>query len=236
MKPHLEKQKKGVGETQEDSSALERERVWLLRFKKDPKEYDKIIKEYLPAISGYMMRRTGDEQVAEELVQETFSKAFSGFITFEWRGITLGAFLFKIARNVFYAWCRRKKHCREHPCDPMELKAEGKEKTDSALNKQEDLAILNSCMANLTAKQQEALEFYVWGELRTWEIARIMRMKESTVKSHLQRGRESLRRQLTELGYSFHSFDGIIGSAESQTQKKRLLGALGSLGEECSSG
>ncbi len=69
----------------------------------------------------------------------------------------------------------------------MELNVTGKEKSDTALNNQEELAILNSCLTKLTDKQKEALELFVWGDLRTWEIARVMKMKETTVKSQLMR-------------------------------------------------
>jgi hypothetical protein len=59
------------------TSRLERERIWFLKFKKNPEEYQRIVIEFTPMISGYLLRLTKDEEAAKELTQETFVRAFS---------------------------------------------------------------------------------------------------------------------------------------------------------------
>jgi RNA polymerase sigma factor (sigma-70 family) len=50
------------------------------------------------AVLGYLTRRTGDRLLAEELAQETFTRATAAFLG--WRGGSALAWLFAIARNV----------------------------------------------------------------------------------------------------------------------------------------
>ncbi len=185
---------------------LEKERVWFLNFKKDPEEYETIVREFSPGISGYLLRRTRDIHVAEELTQETFVCAFSGFLKFEWRGVTLRGFIYKIARNVYKDWYREKMKQCELFFDPDLSYAPDVEVGEGAFSKIRERQILTSCLTNLTAPQQEAIDLFYWSGLRTREIAVIMKMKETTVKAQLQFGRLALRDQLKAKGLNFESF------------------------------
>jgi RNA polymerase sigma-70 factor, ECF subfamily len=65
----------------------------------------------------------GRREDAEDLVQETFAKAFAGFATFQ-QGTNLRAWLHRIQANAFYGTCRaRRRRPREFPLDTIEPSA-----------------------------------------------------------------------------------------------------------------
>ncbi|MBB5868254.1 RNA polymerase sigma-70 factor (ECF subfamily) [Allocatelliglobosispora scoriae] len=57
-----------------------------------------LFRAHWSAVFGYVLRRTGDRVLAEELAQETFARATASFLG--WRGGSPLAWLFAIARNV----------------------------------------------------------------------------------------------------------------------------------------
>jgi RNA polymerase sigma-70 factor (ECF subfamily) len=67
-----------------------------------------LFRTHWPAVFGYLYRRTGDPALAEELAQETFTRATAAFLG--WRGGSPLAWLFAIARNVTVDHHRRGRH------------------------------------------------------------------------------------------------------------------------------
>lgn len=63
-------------------------------------EFEKEAIPHMDAIYNYALRMTGDEDDADDLVQETFMKAFRFFDKFE-KGTNCKAWLFRIMKNSF---------------------------------------------------------------------------------------------------------------------------------------
>ena len=183
-------------------------------------------------ISGYLLRLTKDEEAAKELTQETFVRAFSGFLKFEWRGISLAGFLFKIARNCFNGWWKRAKLNREFPVDLDNLDVVAKEETDKKIHQSEDAEVLASCLASIRPDFSEIIDLYYWGGLGTSEIAIVLKMKHPTVKSHLLRGRKALEKEMEKRGLVFASFSGLLGSENSDIEREGDSGGIGKTDQE----
>lgn len=54
---------------------------------------------YVDQVYGYVRRRVGNREVAEDLTGDVFLRAWRRFDRFEWQGVDLGAWLTTIARN-----------------------------------------------------------------------------------------------------------------------------------------
>ena len=75
---------------------------------------------YQPQLRSAALRLSGNPADAEDLVQETFAKAFAGFATFQ-QGTNLRAWLHRIQANAFYGTCRaRRRRPQEFPLDAIE--------------------------------------------------------------------------------------------------------------------
>lgn len=66
----------------------------------------------------------------------------------------------------------------------------------------EDLSFVWEAVKELPVKYKEVIHLFYYEELSTAEIANILKKKESTVRSHLMRGREKLKSILKE-AYDF---------------------------------
>ena len=54
---------------------------------------------YVDQVYGYVRRRVGNREIAEDLTGDVFLRAWRRFDRFEWQGVDLGAWLTTIARN-----------------------------------------------------------------------------------------------------------------------------------------
>lgn len=150
---------------------------------------------HLDALYRFARRLTGDDAGAEDLVQETFTRALGAADRFE-PGTDLRAWLFRILRNLNLDARRRE---RRHPtvaaapleeiagAAPAEDEAEGLRRI-AARDLERALAALPEEWRTLVLLRLEGL-----GDR---ELAEVMGCPAGTVKSRLARARAALRRQL----------------------------------------
>jgi RNA polymerase sigma-70 factor (ECF subfamily) len=156
---------------------------------------------YARQLHAAALRLTGNAADAEDLVQETYAKAFAGFGTFE-PGTNLRAWLYTIEANAFYGSCRaRRRRPREFPLDVVEPSAPDRTAVvssaeEAALARMPDPALkraLRELPQRLAATVYLAdAEGYTYAE-----IAATTGVPLGTVMSRLHRGRRRLRAMLT---------------------------------------
>ena len=157
---------------------------------------------YARQLHSAALRLTGNPADAEDLVQETYVKAFAGFGTFQ-PGTNLRAWLYRIQANAFYGSCRaRRRRPQEFPLDTIEPAAP--ERTAVA-NSAEDAALARMPDPLLKRALRELPDhlattvYLADAEGYTYaEIARITGVPLGTVMSRLHRGRKRLRARLAE--------------------------------------
>ena len=146
------------------------------------------------------LRLTGNLADAEDLVQETYAKAYAGFGTFQ-QGTNLRAWLYRIQANTFYGSCRaRRRRPQEillESVDPVapERAAVASSAEDVALTRMADPA-LRDALAGLpghlaTTVYLADAEGYTYAE-----VAETTGVPLGTVMSRLHRGRKRLRARL----------------------------------------
>ena len=154
---------------------------------------------YIDALYGTALRLTRRPQDAEDLVQETYLKAFRASVQFQ-RGTNLKAWLFTILHNTFR---NMRRHDVRNPVDvnseTVELAADqrGDEQTPEQLLSR---ATLDSDLQEALDGLPEAFRQAVWlrdvEEFSYAEIARIVDVPIGTVMSRISRGRRMLFERL----------------------------------------
>jgi RNA polymerase sigma-70 factor, ECF subfamily len=183
------------------SSRETNEEALILRAKSDPQAFGVIFDMHYKTILSYTLRRVGDAEVAEDLVAETFAKAYRNIPRFQSRGTPILSWLYRIAGNEVKMYFRKPRRqlsldeLREEGFDAPELVNE-RELLNDLVARDEEFARVMEKVRELPHRQQEAIVLRYIEEKEMGEIALIMRCKESTVRSFLSRGFAKLKTDL----------------------------------------
>ena len=154
---------------------------------------------YIDALYGTALRLTRRPQDAEDLVQDTYLKAFRASAQFE-RGTNLKAWLFTILHNTFR---NMRRHDSRNPVDvnseTVEQAADeaGDERTPEQLLTRATLdSDLQAALDDLPETFRQAVWLRDVEEFSYADIARIVDVPIGTVMSRISRGRRMLFERL----------------------------------------
>jgi RNA polymerase sigma-70 factor (ECF subfamily) len=172
----------------------------------DPAAFGQVFDCWYKPVFGYIMRRTADYDLSKDIAAETFLKAFLKINGFKWRGISLSAWLYRIATNELNQYYRSNKYkpqslqqLLENPQmekllhQEMDNEREIMEKELKAYN---DYNLIRANLLKLDIKYQEVISLRYFEQKTNLEISLILDKNEGTVKSLLSRGLEKLRNML----------------------------------------
>jgi RNA polymerase sigma-70 factor (ECF subfamily) len=157
------------------------------------------------------LRMTRNAADAEDLLQETFLKAYRGFGSFQ-DGTNLKAWLYRILTNTFINSYRAKKRRPEtsdiedvedlymyHRLSGIEAATAGRSAEEEVLDRFSDSEV-KTAIEELPEQFRLAVLLSDVEGFSYKEIAEIMDVPLGTVMSRLHRGRKSLQKSLVDLG------------------------------------
>jgi RNA polymerase sigma-70 factor (ECF subfamily) len=177
----------------------------------DQAHFSELAMEYMGSLYSAALRMTRNPADAEDLVQETYLKAYRGFGSFR-EGTNLKAWLYRILTNTFInSYRARKRRPEQTDIDDVE---------DLYLYRR--LGGLEAASAGRSA-EEEVMEHFTEGDVKAAvealpeqfrmavlladvegfsykEIADILDIPIGTVMSRLHRGRKALQKTLHEFG------------------------------------
>jgi len=162
---------------------------------------------YLDQLYGTALRMTRSPADAEDLVQDTYAKAFAAFRSYE-QGTNLRAWLFRILRNTFINNYRKAQ--RQPSSGPSEELTDGQlldleQRTSGGVRSAENEALerlgddeIAAAMATIPEDFRTAVYLADVEGFSYKEIADIMETPVGTVMSRVHRGRKALRALLAD--------------------------------------
>ena len=184
----------------------------------DQAQFDELAMEYMPQLYNHLLRMTRDPALAEDLLQETYLRAFRGFPGFR-EGTNLRAWLYKIATNTFINEYRRQQRRPDlRSIDDMEEHALhgalGGLEQAAQQGATPEAAVLDSIADETVKAALEALpeQFRIPVLLADVdgfsykEIAEMLDVPIGTVMSRLHRGRKWMQKRL----YDFAKERGLV--------------------------
>ena len=163
----------------------------------DPEAFTPLVGKYQDRLYRHIHRRVTDPEVAEDLTQETWLKAFRSIKAF--RGDSaFYSWLYRIAENVCIDHFRRQKYNTE----PLHLIDENRiTETDPCPSRDVERAELREhlqkALTALTPIRRRVFLLYYHHELPIKAIAAEIGRSEGTIKSHLRNARLQLQELLT---------------------------------------
>jgi len=172
----------------------------------DEQAFGILFKRYQRKIFAVALRYTRIPEDAEDIVQETFQKAFLHLDKFEGKS-SFCTWLTRIAINEALMLLRRR---RVVPQISVDDSSEGETAASSMPEpgpdpeanylKREEAEVLSAAINELTLRLRTAIELRELGELSTRETARRMSLSVAAVKARVFHGRRKLRETLWRLG------------------------------------
>jgi RNA polymerase sigma-70 factor, ECF subfamily len=157
----------------------------------------------LAAFSGIVQRWQGrlislawrfsrDRSLAEDMAQEAFVKAFRALHTFRGES-AFSTWLTAIAMNVYRSWLRDRAPL---PADVDLTRFTGNGPDPlSGLQARERADAVRQAVLTLPPRYREPIVLFYFQEMDVSETARILGIREGTLKARLHRGRELLKRK-----------------------------------------
>lgn len=176
------------------------EKELVKQAQRDPLVFGKLYDEYYPKIFGYILRRTADFQITQDITSETFFKALKSLWQFRFRNIAFSAWLYRIATNEVANYFRKHKYAfsldNESTPEPIALHNPEEEfmEAEEQFRRHEDFLKIQSQITVLPIVYQEVIALRFFERKKIEEIAKILGRKEGTIKSQLHRGIEKLRK------------------------------------------
>lgn len=174
---------------------------------------------YIDELYASALRYTKNERDAEDLVQETFVKAYNNWDRFK-QGTNCRAWLFTILTNTFINKYRRKKKEREilnaDDLRPIEQFFFNRENTNFYDSPERDVVHgsfsqdIKDALGSLSEEFRMVVVLADLNDFSYKEVAHILGCPVGTVMSRLFRGRKMMRRALVDTAYD----RGIIRDRE----------------------
>lgn len=157
--------------------------------------FDALLRKYQSQVRRFLLGLTaGDGQLADDLAQETFIKAYTNIGKF--RGLSsFSTWIMRIAYNTHYDYLRTH-HQTEDADTPAVAARSGGTTADCALG----IDILKA-LATLKPEERTCITLQLIEGQPIDKIASITGMTSGTVKSHLHRGKDKLTTYLKNNGY-----------------------------------
>lgn len=165
-----------------------------------PLDWHAVIQDLAPALYRYFYAGF-NVQTAEDLVQNTLIRLIEKVQNHQFDSSqgSLRMYAFGIAHFVRLEARRQKKKDFSFELDDNVLSEENSPETN--LEQQSSTKQLRQAIALLTEVQQNVLHLYLDEELTMDQIALILEMPVGTVKSHLHRAKEDLKKHLIEIDH-----------------------------------
>ncbi len=149
--------------------------------------FQTIYEEYARSVYRFLMRLTGEESTAEELLQETFYQALQHIDRFEGR-CSLYTWLCQIGKNAWYKELRRRQKHRNIseavPSSNINLE-------DSAIEK-EDIHRIRKAMHDLPLPCRDVFIMHAVGGVKLKEIAQLYQKSESWARVTYYRAKQQI--------------------------------------------
>lgn len=156
----------------------------------DKKAFGILYKEYYQRIHRYCVTNLYRDDLAQDVCQETFIKAWKALPTFEvTESGTFQAYLFRIARNLIIDLSRKKKEFSIDYYKDLETQ----ENHIEQLERQHDIETVKKALLKLPDFDRQIVILRYFEEMSHQEVAKIIGIKEGALRVRTMRLLEKMK-------------------------------------------
>lgn len=162
----------------------------------DSEAFATLVERYDRAVYHLAYRTLHDVEEARDATQEAFFKAFRSLRTFR-LGAKFSTWIFAIA---YHACCDRLNRRKHYTSDELPERADSAPGPEQRVIAVDEAARLRAAIDALPEKYRTVVTLFHLQGRQYEEIASVLGLPMGTVKTHLFRAKEQLRRLLSEMG------------------------------------
>lgn len=152
---------------------------------------EEIYKEYFETVKKYLFCLTHNNDIAEELTQETFYKAVKNIHTFK-DDCKISVWLCKIAKNTWLDSIKKNKNIKDMADNEL-FEIESLETTDETVISNQGKLELYKKIQKLDEKTRDVIYLRITGDLNFKEIGDIFNKTENWARITFYRGKQKLK-------------------------------------------
>jgi RNA polymerase sigma-70 factor, ECF subfamily len=174
------------------AASTEDERALIEAAQADPGRFLALYDRYVERVYAYVSRRAGSRALAEDITSEVFQQALANLSRFEWRGVPLAAWLYRMAANALADhWRQQGREVHDPPPDLPD----GREHQDL-----ERRIILFQLIDRLPELQRRVIEMRFVEDRSVRDVAAALDRSEGAVKQLQLRALENIRKGMSRHG------------------------------------
>ncbi|HZX73607.1 MAG TPA: sigma-70 family RNA polymerase sigma factor [Cyclobacteriaceae bacterium] len=171
---------------------IQAEYAILEQSRKDPAQFGLLYKKYFDRIFNFIYRQTDDEDLTADLCSQTFLNALGYIDKYDFRGLPISAWFYKIASNEVKRHYKKANRTQVFSIEEVRLR-EIFDQSDDDWDDETVERLLNY-LQELPAEMLEVLELRFFEDKDFKEIAFILDISESGAKMRAYRALDSLRK------------------------------------------
>lgn len=160
--------------------------------RKDIQAFEVLFRHFGPKIRAFMLKRGGNRQQAEELMQETMMMIWNKAALFDPTRGSVSSWIFTVARNVRIDAFRKTNRPEFDPNDPAFV-PDPEPSADHVVEADQEAERLRGAMVKLPPEQADLLRMSFYEEISHSAIAERMNLPLGTVKSRIRLAFSRLR-------------------------------------------
>jgi RNA polymerase sigma-70 factor, ECF subfamily len=149
-------------------------------------QFEAFFRQHERQITGYLCRMVGDEQIAHDLCQETFVRAWQHFAQLR-ESAYAKAWLYRVSTNLALRYCEQR---QAHPICSIDDMLPGDSDPGRGIAERDRV---QHVLMQLTVKQRSALILHEVHGFSCDEIGNLLHLSRDAVKMALWRAREQFR-------------------------------------------
>ena len=150
-------------------------------------------------IFRYVWSRVGDQQLAEDLTGEIFTRMVTGLSSYRPGDVPFRAWLYRIARNLIVDHHRSQKGRASMSLDTVENVSSGGGQPGPIVEQRLTLELIQTALSRIDPVQQEVIRLRFIAGLSLADVAQAVDKSVPAVKSLQHRGLAALRTALVQV-------------------------------------
>ena len=161
-------------------------------------EFEEVYQRYFRDVYRFTLGLTQDRALAEEIVQDTFFRALKSLDRFD-GSKDIRAWLFTIARNAWYSYCRARKRTLSQEDLPQDLA--DSVRIEERIEDEESAFAIHQFLHAMEEPYKEVFSLRVFGELPFEKIGRLFGKSANWARVTFYRAKVQIIEHMEAMGH-----------------------------------